>query len=133
MINDLLSLMDKLLSEDGCPWDREQTHKTLRKHMLEECDEAVEAIDNDDMTSLCEELGDVLLQIVFHAKLAEKAGVFTMDDVIEGIVNKLVGRHTHIFGNDKATTAEDVVKLWAANKKKSADKSHLAQIGSKMQ
>ena len=118
MIDDLLSLMDKLLSEDGCPWDREQTHKSLRKYMLEECNEAVEAIDNEDMKALCEELGDVLLQVVFHAKIAEKVGAFTMDDVIRGIVSKLVSRHTHIFGNDKAATAEDVAKLWAANKKK---------------
>ena len=118
MLNKLLGIMDKLLSEDGCPWDREQTHKSLRKYLLEECSEAIEAIDSDDMASLCEELGDVLLQVVFHAKLAEKAGVFTMDDVIESIVNKLVSRHTHIFGDDKAVTAEDVAKLWTANKKK---------------
>ena len=119
----LLEIMDKLLGEGGCPWDREQTHKSLRKYMLEECGEAVEAIDSGDMQALKEELGDVLLQVVFHAKLAEKAGIFTIDDVIEGISNKLVSRHTHVFGDDTAATAEDVVKIWEANKmKERADK-----------
>ena len=118
MLDNLMKLMDKLLSEDGCPWDKSQTHESLKKHLNEECDEAIEAINNGNMTALCEELGDVLLQVVFHAKLAEMAGVFTMDDIIIGVIDKLVSRHTHIFGNDKAITAEDVEKIWAANKKK---------------
>ena len=117
-LDNLLSIMDRLLAEDGCPWDREQTHASLKKHMLEECNETILAIDSGDMQHLKEELGDVLLQVVFHAKLAQKAGAFTMDDVIEGISRKLVSRHTHVFGDDTAATAEDVLKIWQANKQK---------------
>ena len=114
----LLKVMDRLLAPDGCPWDREQTHESLRANLLEECNEVIEAIASKDMTALCEELGDVLLQVVFHAKLAEKAGHFTTDDVARGITEKLVSRHTHIFGNDTATTAAEVAALWEANKRK---------------
>ena len=117
-LNKLLEIMDKLLGENGCPWDREQTHNSLRKYMLEECNEAIEAIDSGNMDALKEELGDVLLQVVFHAKLAERAGVFTIDDVIAGISHKLVSRHSHVFGDDTAATAEDVMKIWEANKLK---------------
>jgi len=113
-----LEILDVLLGENGCPWDKEQTHTSLRPYMLEECREAVEAIDSGDMNALCDELGDVLLQVVFHAKLAERAGTFTIHDVIAAISNKLVSRHTHVFGNDKAETIEDVKKIWAANKEK---------------
>ena len=118
-----LNLMDQLLGEGGCPWDREQTHESLRQYLLEECYEAIDAIDNNDMASLREELGDVLLQVVFHAKLAEKAGAFTIDDVIEEVSNKLVSRHTHIFGTDIAVSAEDVVQVWEANKQKERQQS----------
>lgn len=113
-----LDLMDTLLGENGCPWDREQTHKSLRPYMLEECYETIEAIDTGDMIALREELGDVLLQVVFHSKLAEKAGAFTMDDVIAEVSHKLTSRHSHVFGEDTATTAEDVVNVWEANKQK---------------
>ena len=113
-----LKLMDKLLGENGCPWDREQTHESLRQYLLEECYETIEAINTKDMTSLREELGDVLLQVVFHAKLAENAGAFTIDDVISEVSHKLVSRHTHVFGADKAVSAEDVVLVWEANKQK---------------
>ena len=117
----LLQIMDKLLAPDGCPWDKEQTHESLRPYLLEECNEAIEAIDNKDMPALCEELGDVLLQVVFHAKLAQKAGAFTMDDVVQGIADKLVSRHSHIFGEDTAKTAEEVKLLWEINKQKERD------------
>jgi tetrapyrrole methylase family protein/MazG family protein len=114
----LFDVMDTLLGENGCPWDREQTHKSLRKYLLEEAAEAAEAIDSGNMDNLCEELGDVLLQVVFHAKLAEKSGAFTFDDLVERLTHKLVSRHTHVFGGDTAATVEDVKKLWEANKKK---------------
>ena len=117
-LDSLLEIMDKLLGEDGCPWDKEQTHESLRDNLLEECHETIEAIDNKDMTSLKEELGDVLLQVVFHAKLAEKAQAFTIDDVVATISNKLITRHTHVFGDEKATTAEDALQIWKANKQK---------------
>ena len=113
-----LQLMDKLLGEGGCPWDREQTHESLRQYLLEECYETIEAINTGDMTSLREELGDVLLQVVFHAKLAEKAGTFTIDDVIADVSNKLTSRHTHVFGTDTAAGAADVIQVWEANKQK---------------
>jgi len=121
--NGFLQLMDTLLGENGCPWDREQTHESLRQYMLEECYEAVEAINNDDAKALCEELGDVFLQVVFHAKLAEKAGIFNIEDVIEGVSRKLVSRHTHVFGADCAVSGKDVVKIWEANKEKEGKKT----------
>ena len=113
----LLSLMDTLLGENGCPWDKEQTHESLRPNMLEEAQEAVEAIDSKNMDSLSEELGDVFLQVLFHAKIAEKNGSFTIDDVMQKLSNKLISRHTHVFGSDKALTAEDAVLVWERNKK----------------
>jgi len=112
----LLNIMDTLLGENGCPWDKEQTHESLRQYLLEECYETIEAIDNRDIPSLKEELGDVLLQVVFHAKIAEKAGLFNIEDIIDGISDKLVSRHTHIFGDDKADTPEEVLNVWEANK-----------------
>jgi len=121
--DNFLDLMDTLLGENGCPWDREQTHESLRQYMLEECYEAIEAINNNDMPALKEELGDVLLQTVFHAKLAEKAGTFTIDDVIAGVSHKLISRHTHVFGADTATSASDVVDIWEANKQKERDEN----------
>ena len=116
--NNFLELMDNLLGKDGCPWDREQTHESLRPYLLEECYETIEAINNNDMASLREELGDVLLQVVFHSKLAEKAGAFTIDDVISEVSHKLVSRHTHVFGTDTAANADDVIRVWEANKQK---------------
>ena len=113
-----LQVMDTLLGENGCPWDREQTHESLRQYMLEECYEAVQAINDGDMVALREELGDVLLQVVFHAKLAEKAGKFDIGDVIEGVSQKLVSRHTHVFGEDIASDSSEVMKIWEANKQK---------------
>ena len=118
MFEKFLELMDTLLGENGCAWDKEQTHKSLRPYMLEECYEAIEAIDSGDTAALREELGDVLLQVVFHAKLAEKAGAFTINDVIESVSNKLISRHTHVFGEDKAASGAEVMKIWEANKQK---------------
>jgi len=111
-------ILDVLLGENGCPWDREQTHKSLRPYMLEECYEAIDAIDSGNMDALKDELGDVLLQVVFHAKLAEKAGAFTIKDVINGISEKLISRHTHVFGTDNAENISDVKKIWEKNKEK---------------
>lgn len=113
-----LNIMDTLLGENGCPWDKEQTHESLRPYLLEECNELIDAINSKDIGSLKEELGDVLLQVVFHAKLAEKDGIFTLDDVLRGLSEKLIRRHTHIFGNDKALTAQDAKRIWAKNKAK---------------
>ena len=117
-LDSFLELLDTLLGENGCPWDRVQTHESLRENMIEECYEAAEAIDSKNMDSLCEELGDVFLQVAFHAKIAEKSGAFTMEDIIAGVADKVISRHSHIFGNDKAESAEDAVRVWEANKHK---------------
>jgi tetrapyrrole methylase family protein/MazG family protein len=119
-LHKLQNILDTLLSETGCPWDKAQTHESLRPYLLEECQEVIEAIDQGSMTALQEELGDVLLQVVFHAKLAERAGAFTLSDVITGLEQKLISRHTHVF-NDTGTlaaTAEEAMEIWQANKLK---------------
>ena len=116
--NDFVDIMKRLRSENGCPWDKVQTHQSLRQCMIEEAYEAVEAINNNDMDNLCEELGDVLMQVVFHAQIEAEKGGFTIDDVIDGISKKMISRHSHIFGTDKAETPEDVLETWEKNKKK---------------
>lgn len=113
----LVEVMARLRAPEGCPWDREQTHQTLRRYMLEEAYEAVEAIDSGDPKLLCEELGDVLLQVVFHAQVAKEAGTFDFHDVVEGITAKLVRRHPHVFGDVVAETAADVTRNWEAIKR----------------
>ena len=114
----LNEIMERLLAEDGCPWDRAQTHESLRPYILEEAQELAEAIDSGDKNALRDELGDVLLQVVFHAKLAQGAGDFDFSDVVQGLCNKLVRRHSHIFGENKAESVEDVIRLWQETKKK---------------
>jgi tetrapyrrole methylase family protein / MazG family protein len=101
-----------LRAPDGCPWDREQTHQTLRPHLLEETYEVLSALDADDPLGLCEELGDLLLQVVLHTQVATDEGTFTMPDVIYGIYKKLVNRHPHVFGNVDLADAEGVLRNW---------------------
>lgn len=117
-IEDLLTIMRLLRSEDGCPWDREQTHQSIRKNLIEETYEAAEAIDREDMPLLKEELGDVLLQVVFHARMEEEKGNFSFDDVADGICKKLIVRHPHIFADVTADNAEQVLANWDSIKKK---------------
>ena len=109
---ELLSLMALLRSEQGCPWDREQTHKSIRQNLLEEAYEVCEAIDNDDQALLCEELGDLLLQVVFHARMSQEAGSFTIADVIDGLCRKLVTRHPHVFGDTRVGDSAEVLRRW---------------------
>jgi tetrapyrrole methylase family protein/MazG family protein len=116
--NDLLEIMARLRAENGCPWDREQTHESLKIYMIEETYEVLEALDEGNMGKFCNELGDLLLQIVFHARIAEENGVFNIGDVTTEICRKLISRHTHIFGGDTADTPEQVVENWEAIKKK---------------
>ncbi len=116
--SDLVDIMKLLRSEQGCPWDREQTHESLKKYLIEETYEVLEAIDMNDKDKLCEELGDLLLQIIFHAQIAAEEGRFDINDVITGISRKMVSRHTHVFGQDKAETPDQVVENWEAIKKK---------------
>ena len=125
-LDDFVEVMKALRAENGCPWDRVQTHETLRMDMLEEAYEAANAIDNNDMPNLCEELGDVLMQVVFHARIEEEKGedaAFTLEDVIRGIGEKMIYRHPHVFGNGevKADTPEQVLVNWEALKKVEKD------------
>jgi MazG family protein len=108
----LVALQARLRGPGGCPWDREQTHQTLRKFLVEETYEVLDAMDSGDPRKFSSELGDLLLQIVFHAILAEETGAFTMSDVIESVFTKMVRRHPHVFGSTKAKTSADVLKNW---------------------
>jgi len=110
--DDLLRIMERLRGPDGCPWDREQDYGSLRTYLLEECFEVAEALDRQQPLELCEELGDLLFQIVFLSRLATEEGHFTIDDVIRGISEKLVRRHPHVFGSEVAETAEAVARNW---------------------
>ena len=110
--------MKLLRSEQGCPWDREQDHKSIRKNFIEETYEAVEAIDKEDMTLLREELGDVLLQVVFHTQMEEETGAFTFDDVVTDLCNKLIIRHPHVFGEVEVKDSGEVLNNWEAIKNK---------------
>ena len=109
---DLLEIIRLLRSEDGCPWDKAQTHQSIRRGLLEEAYEAAEAIDNDDPVLLKEELGDVLMQVVFHADIEADAGRFTIDDVCDGVVKKLLFRHPHVFGSECEDSPESVPVSW---------------------
>ena len=111
-LEELIAVIAKLRAPDGCPWDREQTHDSLRPNMLEEAYEAVDAIDDNDMEHLKEELGDVLLQVLLHSQIASEEGVFDIEDVAQELKNKLIHRHPHVFGNANIKTAEDVKKEW---------------------
>jgi len=111
---DLVAVMDRLRSPEGCPWDAEQTHESLVPYLIEEAHELVEAIESGDRTHMAEELGDVLLQVVFHARMAQEHqdSPFGIDDVASGIVDKLVRRHPHVFAEVDAETADDVAANW---------------------
>jgi len=122
-IEDMLAIMRILRSDKGCPWDREQTHQSIRGNLLEEAEEAALAIDKGDTDNLKEELGDVLLQVVFHSQISEESGGFTFADVVDGVCHKLVGRHTHVFGDAKAETSEEALANWD-NAKKAEQKKH---------
>jgi len=110
--DELVEIMDTLRSPGGCPWDREQTHESIAYNLIEEAYETVEAIENGDDESLKEELGDVLLQVVFHARMAAERGAFDIRDVVSGIASKLIARHPHVFGTERLETAEEVLRSW---------------------
>lgn len=112
-MDDLKKIMELLRAPGGCPWDRQQTHQSIRENMLEEAYEAADAIDHMDMDNLKEELGDVLLQVVFHSCMAQEAGQFTFDDVVDGVCKKLVYRHPHVFG----TVEAGALSAWDARKR----------------
>lgn len=114
----LVEVMAQLRGPDGCPWDREQTHQTLKPYLLEECYEALEAVDARDDEKLCGELGDVLLQVVFHAQLAAERHRFNIRDVCNRIVEKLLYRHPHVFGDVEVSDSEQVLRNWEQLKRR---------------
>ncbi len=122
----LIEIIDILRSENGCKWDREQTHSSLRKNMLEEAYEAVDAIDDNDFKHLQEELGDVLLQVVLHSQIAKEEKAFNIEDVAKGISDKLVHRHPHVFGDVKVSSTSEILDNWEKLKKE--EKPHRTSI-----
>ena len=109
---DFLRIMRLLRSPGGCPWDAEQTHQSIRRNVLEETYEALDALDRDDPVDMCEELGDVLMQVVFHATIEEERGRFTMADVVDGVAQKMVYRHPHVFGTVHVDNSDQVLVNW---------------------
>lgn len=127
-MDDLLKIMKILRSPEGCPWDREQTHKTIRNNLIEETYEAVEAVDTEDSELLCEELGDVLLQVVFHAQLEKENGGFDFSDVADGVAKKMIERHPHVFGNVSVQNSGEVLENWDAIKRRSKGRETVTQV-----
>lgn len=110
---DLTDVVTKLRAEEGgCPWDKEQTFESLKTYLGNESREVMEAVDNRDMENLCEELGDVLFQVMIYSQIGKEKGLFTIDDVIDGICRKMIYRHPHVFGNVKVNSAEECNVLW---------------------
>jgi tetrapyrrole methylase family protein/MazG family protein len=116
--SDLVEIMNILRSPNGCPWDIEQTHQSLKKYLLEETYEVMECIDMSSPDALCEELGDLLLQVIFHSQIASENKQFDINTVIDGISKKMISRHAHVFGDGKCETADDVLNIWEKQKKK---------------
>ncbi len=114
---ELLAVVARLRAPDGCPWDREQTHQSLRPYLLEEAYEAAEALDAEDWPAFCDELGDLLLQVVLHAQVAVEGGRFAIGDVVAGLTDKLIRRHPHVFGDATAADAAEVLVNWEALKR----------------
>ena len=116
--SDLIDIMKVLRGANGCPWDKAQSHQSIKYALLEEACEAMEALDKKSYDDFADELGDVLLQVVFHSQIADEAGNFKIDDVLNHICTKLVSRHTHIFGNDTSSSSDDALDIWEKNKTK---------------
>jgi len=117
-VTNLCRIVKLLRSPDGCPWDRKQTHESIRQHVIEEAYEVVDAIDNDDVDNLVEELGDLLFQVVFHAELGSEEGYFNFSHVVTNVCKKMYSRHPHVFGNVKADNADEALESWEASKQK---------------
>jgi len=130
----LVDIIARLRAPDGCPWDRKQTHASLRENLLEECYEVLEALDEGDSGKLCDELGDLLMQVVLHAQIATEAGGFGLGDVLSSINNKLIHRHPHIFGSKKVEGVEEVQHNWEVLKQeeREAGTSILASVPQQM-
>lgn len=126
---ELVSLFERLRSPDGCPWDREQTHTSLKRYLLEECYEVMEAIDLDSPGKLAEELGDILLQVLFHSQIGQEASQFSIEDVLKGLRDKLIRRHPHVFGGATAKDAREVETNWEQLKKNQEDSRTNSALG----
>ncbi len=129
---ELLTIMDKLRGENGCPWDKKQDHHSLKRYLLEESYEVFDAIEQNNDDLLAEELGDVLLQVVFHAHIAEEEGRFGIEDVIGHINRKMIRRHPHVFSDGRAQTAEQVLSEWELIKAKEKAKKHIMEVNTNL-
>lgn len=125
--DEFMNIVRKLRSKDGCPWDREQTHESLKICLIEECYETIEAINNQDLENLCEELGDVLLQVALHSVIAEEAGEFSMNRVVTEVAQKMIRRHPHVFGDVIVENSQDVIQNWEEIKAKEKKDKNVAQ------
>lgn len=117
-VDELREIIKKLRGESGCPWDRVQTHDSIKNSMIEESYEAIDALDKGDDAMFANELGDLLLQVVFHAQIASERGAFDFDDVVYEVSQKMIDRHTHVFGSDEANDEKSALDTWEKNKKK---------------
>lgn len=124
---EFMNIIRKLRSKEGCPWDREQTHESLKTCLLEECYETIDAINNQDNENLCEELGDILLQVALHSVIAEEFKEFTIDEVITAEAEKMIRRHPHVFGNVIVEDTEGVIRNWEEIKKKEKKANNIAE------
>ncbi len=124
-LEELIKVVDRLRGPDGCPWDKEQTRKSLKPYLVEELYELLDAIDDGRPEEIKEELGDLLFQVVLHSRLAKEDGLFGMDEVVEGIVSKMVRRHPHVFGDKDLPTSEDVTEWWNRHKKEEGKRKSL--------
>lgn len=124
----LRSVIAELRGPNGCPWDKKQTHQSLKKYLIEECYELLEAIDQNDIDHFVEELGDVLLQVMLHAQIGEDNGLFSMDEVIKELTSKMIRRHPHVFGDANATTSEEVVQNWEQIKKSEKEEKNASLL-----
>lgn len=121
---ELLDIVTELRSDHGCPWDRAQTHESMIKCLREESEEVIQAIHNKDDENLCEELGDVMLQVLMHSQIAAEENRFTIEDVVDMLAKKLVRRHPHVFGEQKALTPEEGLASWETVKQKEKEEMH---------
>jgi tetrapyrrole methylase family protein/MazG family protein len=126
-IERLLDIMDQLLSPQGCPWDREQSHESLARYLIEESYEVIEAIKQQSMEELRDELGDVLLQVVFHAALAKRSGHFDFAQVVKRVADKMIQRHPHVFSTMQLESSEEVMNHWESFKRKEGKKNSVVR------
>ncbi|MCI8865958.1 MAG: nucleotide pyrophosphohydrolase [Lachnospiraceae bacterium] len=117
-IEELAAVVEKLRSQQGCPWDRKQTFESLKPYLMEEAGEVIQAIDNRDMENLCEELGDLLFHVVMYSQIAQEQGGFQLADVVDGACRKMVRRHPYVFGEKKGLPPEESLDLWNEMKKR---------------